>query len=78
LDYWTTPHNLNLAAAGNIYGIETQRPNDLQAIRLSTRDALERPGATLIVIGIDPNSPRRDAKSLRDAIAGAIFEAPSF
>ncbi len=77
LDYWTTPHDLNLAAAGSIYGIETQRPNDLRAIRLNTRDALKRPGATLIVIGIDPHSPRRDAKSLRDAIACAIFD-PKF
>ena len=74
LKYWTTPHELNLDAAGSIYGIETLRSNDLNSIRLGVRDALQRSGATLLVISIDPDSPRKDAKSLRNAVKSAVFD----
>ncbi len=73
LAYWTTPHDLNLEAVGNVYGIETLKPNDLHGIRLGVRDALRRPGATLLVISIDPDSPRRGAESLRNTVGTSIF-----
>ena len=72
LVYWTTPHALNLAAAGTIYGIQTSVPSDIESLRTQVQMALASPGSKLIVVRVDPSSARIGANSLAEAVAEAI------
>jgi 2-succinyl-5-enolpyruvyl-6-hydroxy-3-cyclohexene-1-carboxylate synthase len=77
LKYWTTPHELNLEAAGDLFGIETFRPTDLQALRVRVSRALEKPSATLLLVDVDPSTPRLGVESLRNSIdASLLLPAP--
>ena len=72
LAHWTTPHELNLEAAGAIYGIPTTAPIDLPALRGEVRHALSTAGAKLILVAVDPSSARLGAQSLREAVQSGI------
>lgn len=74
LNFWTTPHELDVKAAGQLYGIATELPSNLAEFQSSVRQALKRPGPTLIPMPIDPSSPRLDVKSLRRTIDASVFE----
>jgi 2-succinyl-5-enolpyruvyl-6-hydroxy-3-cyclohexene-1-carboxylate synthase len=74
LNFWTTPHELELKAAGQLYGIATHLPATLAALQSSVSQALTRPGPTLIPVSIDPSSPRLDVKILRRTIDASVLE----
>jgi 2-succinyl-5-enolpyruvyl-6-hydroxy-3-cyclohexene-1-carboxylate synthase len=73
IDAWTTPHELELWAAGLVFGIETSRPKSLDALAESLRDALGRTGPTLIHVTCASESARLDAESLRQYLADKLF-----
>lgn len=73
LDAWTTPHDLDLWAAGLVFGIETSRPKSLAAIADSMREAIGRAGPTLIHVACSPESARVDVDSLRQYLADKLF-----
>jgi 2-succinyl-5-enolpyruvyl-6-hydroxy-3-cyclohexene-1-carboxylate synthase len=73
LDAWTTPHELDLWAAGLMFGIETSRPRSLTAIADSVREAIGRAGPTLIHVACSPDSARQDIDSLREYLTEKLF-----
>ncbi len=75
LVHWTTPHTLDLAAAGAVYDIQTSVPTDIESLKIQVKIALASPGAKLIVVRVDPSSARTGASSLAKAIEEAI-ESP--
>jgi 2-succinyl-5-enolpyruvyl-6-hydroxy-3-cyclohexene-1-carboxylate synthase len=73
LNVWTTPHQLDLWAAGLLYGIETVRPEGASALAQAVTQGLRRAGPTLIHVVTDPSSARLDADSLRVFLEANLF-----
>jgi 2-succinyl-5-enolpyruvyl-6-hydroxy-3-cyclohexene-1-carboxylate synthase len=73
LDAWTTPHALELWAAGLLFGIETSRPTNLTAVTDAVTQALRRPEPTLIHVACNPNSARLDLESLKRYLSEKLF-----
>ena len=73
LEAWTTPHALELWAAGLLFGIETSRPTSVAAVTDAVTQALRRPEAMLIHVTCDPNSARLDFESLKQFLSEKLF-----
>lgn len=73
LEAWTTPHALELWAAGLLFGIETTRPTNLAALTDAVTQALRRPEPTLIHVTCDPNSARLDLQALKQFLLEKLF-----
>jgi 2-succinyl-5-enolpyruvyl-6-hydroxy-3-cyclohexene-1-carboxylate synthase len=74
LEAWTTPHQLELWAAGLLFGIETSRPNSVAALASAIHDALQRQGPTLVHVTCPANSARRDIDALRRHLVETLFD----
>jgi len=70
---WTTPHELDLWAAGLVFGIETSRPRTASDVAASVRDAITRRGPTLIHVTCPPQSARSDMESLKSYLERELF-----
>jgi 2-succinyl-5-enolpyruvyl-6-hydroxy-3-cyclohexene-1-carboxylate synthase len=73
LEAWTTPHSLELWAAGLLFGIETSRPTNVTALANTVSQALRRPEPTLIHVTCDPNSARLDLEALKQFLSERLF-----
>jgi 2-succinyl-5-enolpyruvyl-6-hydroxy-3-cyclohexene-1-carboxylate synthase len=72
-DAWTTPHMLELWAAGLLFGIETSRPTSVTAVTDVVTEALRRPEPTLIHVTCNANSARLDLESLKQLLSERLF-----
>lgn len=70
---WTTPHSLDLWAAGQLFGIETVRPETTSDMAQAITQRLRRPGPTLIHVVTESDSARRDIESLRDFLGTGLY-----
>jgi 2-succinyl-5-enolpyruvyl-6-hydroxy-3-cyclohexene-1-carboxylate synthase len=74
LKYWTTPHGADLSGVTALYAMPSLSPTDLGSLEASIRQALTRPGPTVIHALVPPSSPRTDSAELGAAIAQALLD----
>lgn len=77
LEHWTTPHSLNIEAAGAVYGIDVKAPSDSDQLRNDVAVALTTPKATLVCIRVDPASARRGTLALRASVLYSLNGSPA-
>jgi 2-succinyl-5-enolpyruvyl-6-hydroxy-3-cyclohexene-1-carboxylate synthase len=64
LHFWTTPHQLELKAAADLYKLEFAQARDRTELALCLRAAYAHAGVTLIEIVVDPDSAMRSLRAL--------------
>jgi 2-succinyl-5-enolpyruvyl-6-hydroxy-3-cyclohexene-1-carboxylate synthase len=73
LEAWTTPHQLDLWAAGLLFGIETARPSSVEAVTSAVHEALGRKGPTLVHVNCAANSAQQGMNALRQHLSEKLF-----
>lgn len=64
LHFWTTPHQLHLKAAADLYGIEFAQAHDLSGLAHALREAYSRRGVSLVEVIVEPDSAMQSLRSL--------------
>jgi 2-succinyl-5-enolpyruvyl-6-hydroxy-3-cyclohexene-1-carboxylate synthase len=75
LEYWTTPHHANLAAAAAVFGLEYERADAAVTLSDALQRAHRRPGATVIEVLVPSDSAVRQSQELTQRIQSALLRA---
>ncbi len=73
--YFTTPHDFDLAAAGQLYGLPFARAEDPASLRSALLSAIERQGATLIEARVPEDSAKRDTLAFLHSIEDRLVRS---
>jgi 2-succinyl-5-enolpyruvyl-6-hydroxy-3-cyclohexene-1-carboxylate synthase len=67
--WWTTPHELQLSAAAELYGVAYAAARDRAALRAGLAAAYARRGVSLIEVSVAPDSAARSQAEVAAALA---------
>lgn len=68
LGWWTTPHEMRLAAAAELYGIGYAEVRDHATLRAALAAAYERPAVSLIEVRVEPDNAARSQAEVSAAL----------
>jgi 2-succinyl-5-enolpyruvyl-6-hydroxy-3-cyclohexene-1-carboxylate synthase len=69
LALWTTPHEMRLGAAAELYGISYAEARDRPTLRAALAAAHARSGVSLIEVGVEPDNAARSQADVGAALA---------
>jgi 2-succinyl-5-enolpyruvyl-6-hydroxy-3-cyclohexene-1-carboxylate synthase len=72
--FWLTPPAVDIAAAAAAFGLRCTAPQSAAAIGEAVRDALARPGCSVVHVRVAPSSAGDTRRRLREALVDAAPE----
>jgi 2-succinyl-5-enolpyruvyl-6-hydroxy-3-cyclohexene-1-carboxylate synthase len=70
--FWLTPPRVDLAAAAAAFAIPYRRVDGAAALSGALAGALERPGAALLQVDVDPHGAAAQRAALAEAVEAAL------
>lgn len=77
LHFWTTPHQLQLKAAAELYGIAFAQARDQSGLAAALRAAYSRRGVSLVEVVVDPDSAMLSLRCLTAELEPRLAELAS-
>jgi 2-succinyl-5-enolpyruvyl-6-hydroxy-3-cyclohexene-1-carboxylate synthase len=77
LQFWTTPHQLHLKAAAELYGLAFAQAHDRSALATALAAAYSRRGVSLVEVVIEPDSAMRSLRTLTAELEPRLAELAS-
>ena len=71
LDFWTTPHGLDLAAVGDAFGLSCHREQHPSSLESTLRTCWQQPGLSLVEAIVPQHGAAEESTALREALLAA-------
>ena len=72
-EHWTTPHDLDLAPAAAMHGIEFARVEGRAELEAALEGGLGRPGVTLVEAIVPPHGAAEQNRRLQRRVEAELF-----